>query len=81
MRSCVTPPKASTTPIVMPSIPPLYRQETPYSYVPSCLRMVLASLGHEVAEATLRTLCDCMEVVRMCPTGGFILQVIVDYLD
>ena len=47
------------TPIVMPSIPPLYRQETPYSCVPACLRMVLASLGHEVAEVTLRTLCDC----------------------
>ena len=43
----------------MPSIPPLYRQETPYSCVPACLRMVLASLGHEVTEATLRTLCDC----------------------
>jgi ABC-type bacteriocin/lantibiotic exporter with double-glycine peptidase domain len=39
--------------------PPLYRQETPYSCVPACLRMVLSSLGHEVTEASVRAVCDC----------------------
>jgi len=33
---------------------PVYQQETPYSYVAACLRMVLAYLGVEVDEDTLR---------------------------
>jgi len=43
----------------MPSKPPFYRQETPYSYVPACLRIVLASFGLELPEAELRNRCDC----------------------
>lgn len=35
------------------------KQETPYSCVPACLRMVLSSFGLELQEAELRTLCDC----------------------
>lgn len=38
---------------------PFYRQETPDSCVPACLRMVLAGLGVEVAEVVLRQMCDC----------------------
>ncbi len=38
---------------------PFYPQETPESCVPACLRMVVASLGVEIAEAKLRDLCDC----------------------
>lgn len=43
----------------MPSRPPFYSQETPFSCVPACLRMVLEGLGHPVTEAQIRTLCDC----------------------
>lgn len=43
----------------MPSRPPLYSQETPFSCVPACLRMVLAGWGQVLTEAQLRTLCDC----------------------
>lgn len=43
----------------MPSKPPFHRQETPYSCVPACVRMVLASFGRELSEAALRALCDC----------------------
>jgi ABC-type bacteriocin/lantibiotic exporter with double-glycine peptidase domain len=38
---------------------PFYRQETPDSCVPACLRMVLAGLGVDRAEAVLRQMCDC----------------------
>jgi ABC-type bacteriocin/lantibiotic exporter with double-glycine peptidase domain len=38
---------------------PFYRQETPDSCVPACLRMVLAGVGVEVAEVVLRRMCDC----------------------
>jgi ABC-type bacteriocin/lantibiotic exporter with double-glycine peptidase domain len=38
---------------------PFYRQETPFSCVPACLRMVLAGFGVELDEAELRALCDC----------------------
>ena len=43
----------------MPESPPLYKQETDYSCVPACLRMVLASLGVFKTEQELRELCDC----------------------
>jgi ABC-type bacteriocin/lantibiotic exporter with double-glycine peptidase domain len=43
----------------MPSKPPFYKQETPYSCVPACIRMVLASFGRELSEAALCVLCDC----------------------
>ena len=43
----------------MPSKPPFHKQETPYSCVPACVRMVLASFGCELSEAVLRALCDC----------------------
>jgi ABC-type bacteriocin/lantibiotic exporter with double-glycine peptidase domain len=38
---------------------PFYRQETPDSCVPACLRMVLAGLGVDRTEAVLRQMCDC----------------------
>jgi ATP-binding cassette, subfamily B, bacterial len=37
---------------------PFYPQETDYSCVPACLRMVMASLGIQVDEATLRVCCE-----------------------
>jgi ABC-type bacteriocin/lantibiotic exporter with double-glycine peptidase domain len=43
----------------MPSKPPFHKQETPYSCVPACLRMVFASLGRQLSEAELRALYDC----------------------
>jgi ABC-type bacteriocin/lantibiotic exporter with double-glycine peptidase domain len=38
---------------------PFYKQETPFSCVPACLRMVLAGFGVELSEAELRDRCDC----------------------
>lgn len=43
----------------MPESPPFYKQETDYSCVPACLRIVLASLGVFKSEQELRELCDC----------------------
>jgi ABC-type bacteriocin/lantibiotic exporter with double-glycine peptidase domain len=43
----------------MPDKPPLFDQETDYSCVPACLRMVLASMGILKTEQELRDLCDC----------------------
>lgn len=43
----------------MPARPPYFRQETDYSCVPACLRMVLESLGMSKSEEELRALCDC----------------------
>jgi predicted double-glycine peptidase len=43
----------------MAESPPFYRQETDYSCVPACLRIVLASLGVFKTERELRELCDC----------------------
>ena len=43
----------------MPESPPFYKQETDYSCVPACLRIVLASLGVFKTEQELRELCDC----------------------
>jgi len=39
--------------------PPLYKQETPYSCGPACLRMVAEHLGVRRDEESLRDLCDC----------------------
>lgn len=36
-----------------------HRQETPYSCVPACLRVVLSSFDLDISEAELRDLCDC----------------------
>ena len=44
---------------------PFYPQETRYSCVPACLRMVMAQLGVTVDEATLR---DCCKTDRMGTT-------------
>ncbi len=43
----------------MPLKPPFHKQETRYSCVPACLRMVLGSFGMDISESTLRTRCDC----------------------
>ena len=43
----------------MPLKPPFLKQETRYSCVPACLRMVLSSPGLDVPEAELRARCDC----------------------
>lgn len=43
----------------MPSKPPFHKQETRYSCVPACLRMVLGSFGIDLPEDELRTRCDC----------------------
>lgn len=36
-----------------------HKQETPYSCVPACLRMVLSDFEVDISEAELRQLCDC----------------------
>lgn len=41
------------------SKPPFHKQETTYSCVPACLRMVLSGLGLDLTEERLRELCDC----------------------
>jgi ABC-type bacteriocin/lantibiotic exporter with double-glycine peptidase domain len=38
---------------------PFYKQETTFSCVPACLKMVLSSLGMRYTEEELRELCDC----------------------
>ena len=43
----------------MPLKPPFHKQETRYSCVPACLRMVLGSFGVDISESALRTRCDC----------------------
>lgn len=43
----------------MPSKPQFHKQETRYSCVPACLRMVLGSFGVDIPEADLRRRCDC----------------------
>ena len=42
----------------MPSKPPFHKQETRFSCVPACLRMVLLTHGVDVEEGDLRTRCD-----------------------
>lgn len=44
----------------MPDKPPLYKQETPYSCAPACLRMVLACFEIVETEEKLIVLSDCM---------------------
>ncbi len=44
---------------VMPSKLPFHKQETRYSCVPACLRMLFGSLGVDVPESELRERCDC----------------------
>src|SRR5215510_11069967 len=46
-------------PSLMADHPPLYKQETPYSCGPACLRMVLDFCGIAKTEAEVRLLCDC----------------------
>ena len=38
--------------------PPFHKQETRFSCVPACLRMVLLALGVDVSERQLRASCD-----------------------
>jgi len=40
-----------------------HRQETPYSCVPACLRIVLSGFELDISEAELRKLCDCTPFV------------------
>lgn len=42
----------------MPSKLPFHRQETRFSCVPACLRMILLNLGVDVPESQLRADCD-----------------------
>jgi len=42
----------------MPLKPPFHKQETRYSCVPACLRMVLGSFGLDMSEGELRVRCD-----------------------
>lgn len=53
----------------MPDKPPLHKQETSYSCVPACLRMVLSSLGVSKTEQELRVLCDCTYDSPLLPGG------------
>ena len=41
--------------------PPFFSQTYPFSCVPACLKMVLASLNFEISESELRNLCQCDE--------------------
>src|SRR5437870_10372961 len=43
---------------VRQSKPQFHKQETRYSCVPACLRMVLGSFGVDLAESELRDRCD-----------------------
>jgi ABC-type bacteriocin/lantibiotic exporter with double-glycine peptidase domain len=43
----------------MKSKPQFYQQETRYSCVPACLRIVLSSFGLNISEPEVRNLCDC----------------------
>ena len=42
----------------MRSKPPFHRQETRFSCVPACLRMLLLSFGLDIPEIELRVRCD-----------------------
>lgn len=41
--------------------PPFFSQTFPFSCVPACIRMVLASLDCEKTEAEIRSFCECDE--------------------
>jgi ABC-type bacteriocin/lantibiotic exporter with double-glycine peptidase domain len=43
----------------MPLKPPFHKQETRYSCVPACLRMMLGSFGVDISENALCIRCDC----------------------
>lgn len=45
----------------MKNKPPYFFQAYPFSCVPACIRMVLASLGCEKSEPEIRSLCECDE--------------------
>ena len=45
--------------------PPHFFQTYPFSCVPACLKMVLASLEYEISELELRNLCECDETGTM----------------
>lgn len=47
--------------------PPYFSQVYPFSCVPACLRMVLASLGLEKTEAEIRSFCECDETGTSLP--------------
>ena len=58
--------------------PPYFSQTYPFSCVPACLKMVLASFGVDKSEAELRSLCECDEtgttpsnIVRAAIECGF----------
>ncbi|MCA1566049.1 MAG: YopT-type cysteine protease domain-containing protein [Acidobacteria bacterium] len=44
------------------SKPRFHKQETSYSCVPACLRMVLSGFGLDLTEGRLRELCDCSPI-------------------
>lgn len=52
-------PAPSTNSIVPKSKPPFHKQETLYSCVPACLRMIFAASGVDLPEADIRAACDC----------------------
>lgn len=41
--------------------PPFFQQVHPFSCVPACIRMVLASLDCEKSETEIRSFCECDE--------------------
>lgn len=49
----------STTSTVTQSKLRFHKQETTYSCVPACLRMVFSGFGLDLSEERLRELCDC----------------------
>lgn len=52
-------PAHSTISIVTKLKPPFHKQETLYSCVPACLRIVFAAFGFDVSEDNIRAACDC----------------------
>lgn len=52
-------PAPFTSSTVTRSKPLFHKQETSYSCVPACLKMVLSSFGLDITEERLRELCDC----------------------
>lgn len=58
----------------MHSKPPFYSQETDYSCVPACLRMVLAAYGREFTEVELRARCECDDGTKPSNAEQAVLQ-------
>ena len=48
---------------------PFYRQETPHSCLPACLRMVFASFGVNLPEDEIRAACDCTAFGTQAPSA------------